>query len=46
MVFNANGPLLSYQDDTCRRDSSEVDGVPLEWYHVGIASTFILINGR
>ncbi|CAG8458872.1 23113_t:CDS:2 [Rhizophagus irregularis] len=44
MVFIGNDPLLSYQDDTCRRDSSKIDDNPLEWYHVGIASTFIIIN--
>ncbi|GBB94172.1 hypothetical protein RclHR1_02300013 [Rhizophagus clarus] len=45
MSFNANVPLLSYRDDTCRRDSSYIDNTPLEWYHVGIASAFILVNG-
>jgi hypothetical protein len=45
MVFNDNVPLLSYQDDTCRRDSSKIDGMPIEWFHVGIASAFILVSG-
>ncbi|RGB40888.1 hypothetical protein C1646_752761 [Rhizophagus diaphanus] len=45
MVFNGNDPILSYQYDTCRRDPSKIDDNPLEWYHVGIASTFIIING-
>ncbi|RIA95841.1 hypothetical protein C1645_756478 [Glomus cerebriforme] len=47
MTFDINFPLL-YQasaNNTCHRDSSKIDDAPLEWYHVGIASAFILING-
>jgi len=41
MIFS----LQASENNTCHRDSSKIDGSPLQWYHVEIASAFIIING-
>ncbi|CAI2193313.1 14789_t:CDS:10 [Funneliformis geosporum] len=48
MIFDTNAPLFLYRastnNNTCYQDTGEVES-SLQWYHVGIASMFILING-